>query len=195
MTKLYILLAAILCITTQSMAQQHTEEQKPTSKKSITGIKGGINFSTYSGDIQGNKMQLGANAGIYALYMESERIGIQPELQYSLQGSEIDNGGHMLMHYLVVPVLLKVYPEPGFSIQAGPYASFLLAGKYEYEAVDTKITNSNGQDFGFVYGLSLGNEEKLTLGIRHHVGLSSIYKSQKLRNQVIQVAVGFCINK
>ncbi|WP_299818817.1 porin family protein [uncultured Pontibacter sp.] len=192
MRTLYFILFVILSFCSKSIAQQH--EQLPDSKKNYFGVKAGVNLSTFSGDEE-SKMQLGANGGIYALYMESEHIGIQPELQYALQGTGVSNGGHIFMHYLSIPVMLKVYPTPNFSFQAGPYAAFLLSAKYEYEAVDIKLNNTKGQDFGFAYGFSFGNEEKITFGIRHHVGLTSIYKDSKLRNQSIQASVGFCISK
>jgi hypothetical protein len=194
MNKFYFLLLFLTCLGNGSLAQNNSQQEQ-FAKRSYTGIKGGANLSTFSGDLQNLEMQFGANAGIYALYMESEHFGIQPEIQYSLQGTGEKGRGHLLMHYLAIPIMLKYYPAPTFSIQAGPYAALLLKSKYEYEAIDMTDNKAKGNDFGFAYGFSVGNESKLTFGVRHHVGLSSIYKDFKAYNQTVQASLSFCFSQ
>jgi len=142
MRKLCIFLIAVLCFSGTALAQQQA------AKKNYTGVRAGLNLSTFSGDTEDLGMQVGAHGDFYALYMESKRIGLQPEIQYSLQGTKTENGGHLLMHYVVVPLMLKVFPAPAFSIQAGPDAGFLFSSKYEREAVGIVDNRSKGQDFG-----------------------------------------------
>lgn len=189
MNRLFSLFFFLLFIAHSGLAQEQSTVQQP-AKKTYTSIKAGINLTRFSGDVAEQSTQVGANGGVYFLYMQSEHFGIQPEIQYSLQGAGVDRG-HMLLHYMVVPVMAKVFPTPNFSFQAGPYVGLLIKGKYEYEAYDGDA-NANGRDLGLAYGVSIGNESKVTVSARHHVGLTSLY-SEKVKNQAIQLSLGVCI--
>lgn len=197
MNKLYTILILILLLPNSGFAQQSdaAEQQKEkAASRSYTSVKAGINFTSFRGEAEGTSMQVGAHAGFYALYMESRYFGIQPEIQYSLQGARIGED-HLLMHYVVVPIMFKLFPGPAVSIQAGPYAGFLLSSKVETDSSPAQYIGK-GQDFGFAYGLTFGNEGKLTVSARHHVGLSSLASSRgNVKNQVFQVSLGVCVSK
>lgn len=191
MNKFYSILALFLFMAGTGFSQGSTADE-PQSR--YIGVKAGANFTNLVGDTEGTSMLTNFHGGVYALYMESQHFGIQPEIQYSLQGAALRNG-HLRMHYIVVPVMLKAFAAPNFSIQAGPYAAFLLADKVETDSYPAQY-NGNGQDFGFAYGLSFGNEGKLTVSARHQVGLFNLSEEGgKTKNQVFQVSVGICIKK
>lgn len=194
MSKIFTFLAVFLLFAYSGFAQEENAADQP-AKKSYTGIKGGVNFSRFSGEnLSGQSMQVGANGGIYFLYMESKHFGIQPEIQYSLQGTGMGNG-HLLMHYAVVPVMFKFFPDPAVAIQAGPYAGVLLSSEVESDSYQAQYAGK-GQDFGLAYGLSVGNESTVTVSIRHHVGLSNLStESGKVKNQTIQLSLGVCISQ
>ncbi|ARS37179.1 porin family protein [Pontibacter actiniarum] len=158
------------------------------------GVKAGANLSNFTGDAEGTSTQAGFHGGLYALYMESQHFGIQPEVYYSAQGAAIENG-HLRLHYVTVPIMLKVFPAPAFSVQAGPYAALLLSSKVETDSYPAQY-NGNGQDFGLAYGLSFGNESKFTVSARHQIGLFNLNDEEgKIKNQVFQVSLGLCISR
>jgi len=197
MYKLYTILLTLLLLANQGFAQQASTGEKQNqeaSHKSYTALKAGISSTNFRGEVEGTSAQVGAHTGFYALCMESQYFGIQPEIQYSLQGADIEQG-HLLMHYVVVPVMFKFFPGPAISLQAGPYAGFLLSSEVESDNGPSQYTGK-GQDFGFAYGLSFGNEGKLTVSARHHVGLSNLAsKAGNVKHQVFQVSLGVCISK
>lgn len=197
MYKPCIILIFLLLVTAKALAQQPDQAVQQTEeimRRSYTGVKAGISFTNFRGETEGASMQVGAHAGFYALYMQSPYFGIQPEVQYSLQGAQI-NKDHLLMHYVVVPFMFKLFPGPSISLQAGPYAGFLLSSEVETDSYPAEY-KGKGQDFGFAYGLTIGNEGTLTVGARHHVGMSSLASSGgSVRNQVFQVSLGICISK
>ncbi|TPE42682.1 porin family protein [Pontibacter mangrovi] len=191
MNKLYTILLPLLLLSGKGFSQSSNADEPPNR---YIGVKAGANFTRFTGDAEGTSMQTGFHGGLYALYMESQSFGVQPEIQYSAQGAALRNG-HLRMHYVVVPVMLKVFPAPSFSIQAGPYAAFLLADKVETDSYPAQY-NGNGQDFGFAYGLSVGNEGKLTISARHQVGLFNLSEEGgKIKNQVFQVSLGVCLSR
>ena len=56
------------------------------------GAKGGFNFSTLSGsDIQDAKTLVNFNVGVFARLPLIDRLSLQPELVYSVQGAKFDN--------------------------------------------------------------------------------------------------------
>ncbi|MBF9255539.1 PorT family protein [Pontibacter sp. 172403-2] len=192
MRNFYTLLLALTLIAPAAVARQ----QPPTptaSHRNYTGIKGGINFSKIR-NLNNASTFIGAHGGFYTLYMQSERFGIQPEIQYSLQGATFEHS-HLFMHYVVVPVMLKFFPAPAFSLQAGPYAGYLLSSKVETDSYPAQYTGK-GQDYGFAYGLTIGDEGKFTVSARHHVGLSGFTSNKgSAKNQVFQIAIGVCISR
>lgn len=192
MKKLYPLLAALLLLASSAMAQLKEENKKPSSFSKYIGVKGGVNFSNFYGrDLEGAEMLTGINAGLYMLYMQSEMFGIQPEIQYSMQGTS-DGEQQLEMNYAVVPVMLKFYPTDLISLQAGPYAAFLLSSKFKGQ----EYNGTKGQDFGLAYGITAGNENNFTFSIRHHLGFSKIFSSySNIKNQAFQLSVGYCFNR
>ncbi|WP_276499555.1 outer membrane beta-barrel protein [Pontibacter litorisediminis] len=191
MNKFYTFLLSFLLLAGSGFAQSAGGE---APKNKYYGVKAGANFSNFTGDTEGLSMQTGFHAGLYALYMESQHVGIQPEIQYSAQGAAFRNG-HLRMHYAVVTVMLKVFPVPTFSLHVGPYAAFLLSDKVETDSYPAQY-KGNGQDFGFAYGLSFGKEGKLTVSARHQVGLFNLSEEGgKIKNQVFQVSLGICMSK
>ncbi|MFD2246561.1 porin family protein [Pontibacter ruber] len=190
MNKFYPLLAGLLLLCTLYATAQEQINTPLAAKKKYTSIKVGPSFATLSP--KGEPWlcpQFGAHAGLYYLTMESDRLGIQAEAQYSFQGAELDRG-HLLLHYLNIPITAKFFVAPEVSLQGGGYAGLLLEERYEYEAYNSR-PNMEGADYGLVYGLSYGNESKLTVSLRHQVGLADIIGA---KNQVVQLSLAYCVS-
>ncbi len=189
MHKFYLLAAGfiLLCLTSV-FAQEQT--LPPVAKGKYTSIKLGPSLTTLSTKGEpGPGGQIGVHAGISYLSMENNWLGIQVEAQYSLQGAKIDRG-HLLLHYLNIPVLAKFFVAPNVSFQAGAYAGLLLSERYELESY-TYRPNMKGTDHGLAYGITFGDEAKLTCTLRHQVGLANVIHA---KNQVLQLSLSYCIS-
>ena len=105
------------------------------------GAKAGVNFS----DITGEKVDsfeglTSFHVGAVAEIQISEKFSVQPELIYSMQGSDYsedfegdDFEGSVKVNYLNIPLMAKYYVADGFSLEAGPQIGLLVSATDEYE--------------------------------------------------------------
>ena len=56
------------------------------------GAKVGLNISNVTGDIEDTKSKVGPLFGVFAFYSVSDKLAIQPELLYSMQGGRLYGG-------------------------------------------------------------------------------------------------------
>jgi len=79
------------------------------------GIKGGVNFANQDIETISTDSRTGFHGGIFASLMFSETLGLQPELLFSSQGSELElnNFGDVEneFNYITIPLLLKITPR------------------------------------------------------------------------------------
>lgn len=134
------------------------------------GVKGGVNFATLTGDDADEldaKMKTGFHLGVLAEIMISDKFGIQPEVLYSSQGAKSDVamfeefGGNVdvdiKLDYIAVPVMLKYFVAPGFSLEAGPQFSFLSKSEIEADlGVRQKLRTSKTTPSLLTSGQPLG---------------------------------------
>lgn len=188
MYKFYLLFLGLFLLCSTSVTAQ--EQASSSAKRKFTSIKIGPSLTTLSPkDEPWAGGQIGAHAGISYLTMENDWLGIQLEAQYSLQGAKIDRG-HLLLHYLNIPVLAKLFVAPNVSFQGGAYAGLLLSERYEFESYSSR-PNMEGTDYGLAYGVTFGDEAKLTCSLRHQVGLANVIHA---KNQVFQLSLSYCIS-
>lgn len=189
------------------------------------GIKGGINFANYGGDVINNKIKPGIHLGAFANFNIIDELYIQPELLYSLQGSHFKNSEVSLdysehLHYINLPVLARYYLTENISVHAGPYFGVLIGGKAKGNLYGTDINQDIDQirslksfDFGLAAGMAYQLVNRLNIGVRLNLGVLNISKNQNpgggggdgfeyeynynssLTNRVIQVYVGMPLKK
>lgn len=169
------------------------------------GIKGGLNFSNlYTKDVDDNNMLTGFNAGLYANFPITNFIAIQPELLYSIKGSELvynnafaEGTAKFELNYIELPVLLKINVAKNINIHAGPYFAYLIdaqvtnetdSGNFDFEK------NYNNDDFNkFDAGLSAGvgfDLKTIGIGLRYNYGLSTVGKERTVVGQTYTVPDG-----
>lgn len=175
------------------------------------GVKGGLNFANVSADSQFGeqyKSRTGFHAGAFGL-IKLTKIGIQPEIIFSQQGSKIEFNSEELtsnFSYVNIPILLKLYTVAGINLQAGPQFGFVTSAKQETFDEFGDITTEDvkdqikGSDISIGLGLGWDLPFGLTLDARYNLGLSKINEdapsaSDKAKNQVIQVSVGYKLIK
>lgn len=164
------------------------------------GVKGGLNFAKFDATEFGEsvKGKTGFHGGAFAL-IKLSKIGIQPELIFSQQGSKatFDSGkGEGNFDYINIPVMLKLYTVAGINLQLGPQFGFLSRAEIEGENVKSSFKNSDlSLGIGAGWDLPFG----LTIDARYNLGLSKIEDNdpayEAVKNQVLQVSLGYKILK
>lgn len=171
------------------------------------GVKGRVNFATLTGidadDLDVN-MRTGFHLGVLAEIMISEKFGIQPEVLYSTQGGKADmdsfyeeimddvHVGDLMLEYITVPIMLKYFVAPGFSLEAGPQLSFLSKSEIEGEYMGQTRTidfkdDTESFDFGATLGVGYGLPQGFLVQARYVMGFSDVYTNFDARNSVIQL--------
>jgi hypothetical protein len=178
------------------------------------GIKAGPNFSKINTEASANenyKSRTGFHGGAFLL-IKATKIGIQPEVIFSQQGSKVTINSQDYesnFSYINVPIILKLYTVAGINLQAGPQFGFVNSAKAP--VISTAAGNpvtiqdvkamAKGSDFTVALGLGWDLPFGLTLDARYNLGLSKIYdkapsqQTENAKNQVIQVSVGYKLFK
>lgn len=178
------------------------------------GLKAGPNFAKINTDASASenyKNRTGFHGGAFVLF-KATKIGIQPEVIFSQQGSKVtinDKDYESNFSYINIPVMIKLYTVAGINIQAGPQFGFVNkaeapvitnAATQEWTIQDVKDRAKNSD---LTLGLGLGWDLPfgLTLDARYNLGLSKIYdqapsqQTENAKNQVFQFSVGYKLIK
>ncbi len=192
MKKSIVLIAMLLMGTVYTTAQEYV----------MFGIKGGVNFSSVTGDafsdFEDESARTAFHLGLLAEIPISDRFSLQPEVLYSAQGYDvvrIEDGQDVerRFDYISVPVLAKLYLIDGFALEAGPQFSYLVEN--ELGRGDDEIELSDDYLNKFDFSVGLGASWKLSNFFvygRYNVGLTEIYdiEGADAKNGVIQLGVG-----
>lgn len=183
------------------------------------GLKGGVQLSNlYVDNVDDENAKFGFQAGLYFRNQITENFALQPELIYSLKGSEIayssfsipgliegGSGSYRFnLGYVELPVL-AVVTVGAFSIHAGPYIALLTNANIKNVDDDgdiEEITSLDRDDFNtFDYGIAGGigfNLPMGILGLRYTYGLNEIGKSdiagrvtEDSKNAALSLYAGF----
>jgi len=172
------------------------------------GIKAGVNLASISNS-QDNisfspQMKTDFQAGVVLNLhwgfrnelsgLGTGKFGLQPEILYSRQGFTA-NGTAINLDYITLPILAKYYATKAFSIEAGPFFSYLLSVSPNSTVIDgAAITLSKlqqGKDAGLAVGLSYEFSKGLNLSTRYNLGMSDVSNNLKWKNSVIAISIGW----
>jgi hypothetical protein len=155
--------------------------------------------------------------GGYAKWMITKKVGIQPELLYSVLGSRqgqtlfyphyggpftpawvvLTPASTFSSNYLSLPVLFRFNFTNYFHIEAGPQISYLLA--VNFKPIDSyppeNRNNYNAFDFGSVIGVG-SDPGRFNISIRYYQGFSNEANNIKpfsgtLKNEAFQLVAGY----
>ncbi len=197
-----------MCLILGSAQYAHSQAQF------AIGIKAGPNFAnidTKSSASENYKSRAGFHGGAFVL-IKASKIGIQPEVIFSQQGSKVKINSRNFesnFSYVNIPIILKLYTVAGINIQAGPQFGFvtnaetpvqdqLNPGSYKMEDVKDKMKSS---DFTVALGLGWDLPFGLTVDARYNMGVSKLFKdaptqpTEDAKNQVFQLSVGYKLIK
>jgi len=124
------------------------------------GPKAGVNFATLNGDVEEADMKIGMHIGGAVELMFNEKMGLQAEILFSMQGTKSEYsesetyGGvtysykeeeKLKLNYINIPVMFKYYVANGFNVEAGPQVGILASAKAEYDYEET--VTGGGSDY------------------------------------------------
>ena len=172
------------------------------------GIKGGLNFAKLdvSSSIASNfEHRTGFHAGAFTL-IKLTKIGIQPEIIFSRQGSKFQLNSQDLeanFDYINIPIILKLYTVAGINLQFGPQFGFL--SKAEAETVINGVKTMSDvkdlykdSDLSLALGVGWDLPFGLMLDARYNLGIKDISdgpNNNETKNQVWQISAGLKILK
>lgn len=158
------------------------------------GLKGGVNISKFDESASDNITSF--HGGAFAL-VKLTKIGIQPEILFSQQGSKFSDIDYdeLKTSYVTIPVMLKIYLAAGINLQAGPQFGFLTAAEIDgNDAKDSFKSSDISANVGLGWDLPFG----LTVDARYNFGLQDVNDDpnlEALKSRVIQVSIGYKIFK
>ncbi|WP_372906053.1 porin family protein [Rhodohalobacter sp.] len=178
----FISIITIMVLAAGTVTAQHTN----------IGIKGGLNsYNINSDNGSGFDSKIGLHIGLLGHIHLKDQIAFQPELVYSMQGTESGNTD-INLDYINIPLLFQYMYDNGFRIQAGPQLGFLLNAKAENgSSVDIK-DDFKTMDLGLSVGASyVHTPTGFGVDARYNLGLSDISEnsSNELTNRGVQLGV------
>lgn len=155
------------------------------------GAKAGLNLANIT-NADGSSTLLGFHVGFFAEFMLGDNFAVQPEVLYSAQGAEFDDGD-LKLDYITIPVMLKYYVAAPFSLEIGPQVGFLVSA--EELGVDIK-DDVKSTDFGINFGAGYDITPNLIIGARYNLGLTRWQEvlfpgEPESENSVFQISLGY----
>lgn len=163
------------------------------------GVKGGVNLSNFSGDLDDTKSKAGFNAGLTLdVDIPLTSFGITTGLELTTKGAKIDkkyfeDGKDATFNamYLQVPIhanyKLSIAPTTKIVFHAGPYLAYGIGGKTKVEGEKEDTFGKDGFDkFDFGLGIGAGLQVwKFGVDLGWDLGLKNISGSSegKVKNQ------------
>ena len=172
--------------------------QNSFSQKFDLGIKSGSNFATQNiKSISGTKSITGLHVGVFTYIKLPLIFGIQPELQYSTQGTKINSSTIRSINYLNVPILVRSSFGP-MNIHFGPQFGILTGAINEVSGIPTDIKDKFlKRDFSLVLDLSVEPVDRFIFSVRYVKGLKNISDddpfANETKNTTFQFSFGYVL--
>ena len=194
MKKVFVLIAAAV-VSMSAMAQVQF------------GAKVGFDMTNFWGENVDHGMKPSYQAGLMMEYKFNPHFAIAPEVVFASQGGKVKavevnlfdltiTGKKKLTYntnYINVPLMLKYYVAPSFSVDFGPQVGFNVYSKatVDGETIDLK-DGTKTVDFGLGLGGTYNLTENAFVQARYTMGLTKVFDDDinKEKNGNIQIAFG-----
>ena len=202
MKKILITLMALV-VATGAFAQLNFGVKVGGNLATISGMTSednGLDFGDLAKVTPSQSMKVGFNVGAWAEYMVMPMLGVQVELNYSMQGvnTKVETSSGLLgaasttdtsygAGYVNVPILAKAH-FANLAAYVGPQLGFATGFNYTSTVTtDDKATEYEPEaveDYsGFDFSLVVGAQYKLTANIgvdaRYNIGLTNVFPTLK----------------
>ncbi len=199
MKKFFVLIAAaIVCMSASAQVQ--------------FGAKVGFDMTHFWGEDAPSGWQPNYQVGLMMEYKFNPKFAIAPEVVFAAQGGKetdkvdveevpgmVEAKGTFHTNYINVPLMLKFYATPAFSIDFGPQVGFNVyskmtasgkAGNIEAkETIDFKDM-TNTVDFGLGLGATYNLTNNAFVQARYNLGLTKVFEDSQVKNGNLQIAFG-----
>ena len=160
------------------------------------GVKGGINSAAEYNSESNTNTRAGIHLGFFMESTINNKLDIQPEIVYSMQGGSDNSGVTDKFDYINIPVMFKIYVNQPrtFSVDVGPQVGYMISAKYTYKGNTYNIYNSNKLnkvDAAFCFGASYKFNQKFHLCFRVNYSVTKIASSSENVNGVGQIGAGY----
>ncbi len=171
------------------------------------GAKAGVNINKIDGLAYKDAFNYNFQAGVFAQFNITKKIGIQPEVNFVQTQSEFSNDPNTItddlfgggtqhkakLDYLEVPLLMNINigPTQKVKLQLGPAYGGLLKQTVDSLKTGTNNLYKNGE-WSAIGGLWI-QLPLVNFSARYKLGLSNINdynNTQTWKNQAIQISVG-----
>ncbi len=183
MKKVFVLIAAAI-VSMSAMAQVQF------------GGKVGFDMTNFWGSDVEHGMKPGYQVGLVMEYKFSPKFAIAPEVVFAAQGGKskalaFDINKYSIdlattdikynTNYINIPLMLKFYATPNFSIDLGPQVGFNVYSKVTAKGVDDAIDfkdATNTVDVGVGLGATYNLTENAFVQTRYTMGLTKVFKDE-----------------
>lgn len=203
MKKLIVALAATI-LATGAFAQINFGVKVGGNLASISGMvseDNGLDWGDLATADASQAMKLGLNAGVYAEYMVMPLLGVQVEVNYSMQGvnteanmssgllgGSIESDTAYKANFINVPILAKLH-FANIRAYVGPQFGFATGFNTTTKTVTGDNTNTqegtyeegsyNTLDFSLVVGAQYKLTANIGVDARYNIGLTNVFPAVK----------------
>ena len=194
MKKFFVLIAATI-VSMSAMAQVQF------------GAKVGVDMTNFWGSDVEHGMKPSYQAGLVMEYKFNPHFAIAPEVVFASQGGkykaiemnlfglDVSKEVTFNTNYINVPVMLKYYVSPAFSVDFGPQVGFNVYSKLSIEDVDKAVDlkdDTKAVDFGLGLGGTYNLTDNAFVQARYTLGMTKVFDGDlsKEKNGNIQLAFG-----
>lgn len=161
------------------------------------GVKAGVNISDIREEIADTKMKTGLYVGGYMNYKFNDKMSLQPELLFSVQGANIDEEDEdFTFKYINIPLMFQYEIYDNLNVELGPQVGLLLKGDLDNGTEERDVKEHLSKvDFGMNVGATYQLNNGLNFSARYNLGLSNVYDGDFFedegKNSVISIGVGY----
>ena len=194
MKKFFVLIAATI-VSMSAMAQVQF------------GAKVGVDMTNFWGSDVEHGMKPSYQAGLVMEYKFNPHFAIAPEVVFASQGGkykaiemnlfglDVSKEVTFNTNYINVPVMLKYYVSPAFSVDFGPQVGFNVYSKLSIEDADKTVDlkdDTKAVDFGLGLGGTYNLTDNAFVQARYTLGMTKVFEGDlsKEKNGNIQLAFG-----
>ena len=194
MKKFFVLIAATI-VSMSAMAQVQF------------GAKVGVDMTNFWGSDVEHGMKPSYQAGLVMEYKFNPHFAIAPEVVFASQGGkykaiemnlfglDVSKEVTFNTNYINVPVMLKYYVSPAFSVDFGPQVGFNVYSKLSIEDADKTVDlkdDTKAVDFGLGLGGTYNLTDNAFVQARYTLGMTKVFDGDlsKEKNGNIQLAFG-----